>query len=374
MRLSRRAWRSLAVMAMVLAGAAFVRPQATAAMRYKCPPCGSSCDNRMFDTRGACPVCGMTLVTEAEAAAARQPARKKVAILVFAGCEILDFSGPYEMFGAAGCEVFTVAADKTNVTTSMGLTVAPRYCFADAPTPEVLVIPGGGVEQVSQNQPTLTYIKSVTTQAKYTMSVCNGVFILANTGLLDGLRATTTNGYLGRLAAQHPRIHVIRDRRYADNGKLITTAGLSAGMDGALHIIARLFGTGFAQAVALGEEYPWQPEGGFVRAALADNEIPELDMRGAGEWQTDRLEGDTQRWDAAFHGKPKGSPAEFRSHLEQALLKAKWTKVGGAGGVSTWKFTARDGKPWKGSVKLGQSNPAGELTAEIQVAREGRAP
>src|SRR5262245_20511933 len=151
----------------------------------------------------------MALVEEGSAAAAPDPHRKRVAILVFNSCEILDFTGPYEMFGAAGCNVYTVAATKDPVTTAMGLTVVPRYTFADAPAPDVLVIPGGGVNQASADSATLAYIKQVAATDQQTMSVCNGAFILANTGLLDGLKATTTYHNIPRLRAAHPKIDVV---------------------------------------------------------------------------------------------------------------------------------------------------------------------
>jgi putative intracellular protease/amidase len=371
---SRKEWLSLFVMALVLGGAAFVRPPAAAATRYKCPPCAAPCDDKIFDAAGVCPACGMKLVTEAEAVAmaAHQDARKKVAVLVFDGCEILDFSGPWEMFGAAGCDVYSVAASKDPVTTAMGLSVVPKFIFADAPQPDVLVIPGGAVKAASEDRATLDYIQKATAGTQHTMSVCNGAFILANTGMLDGLSATTTYHNLDPLEQAHPKVHVIRDKRYADNGKLITTAGLSAGMDGALHVIAKLFGTGYAQGVALGEEYAWTPDGGFVRAAMADAEIPELTLEDVGAWKADRLEGDTRHWHAVFHGTPKAGAAEFRSHVEAALTKGKWSKVSGGGaGESSWKFTGRDGKPWNGTLKLGAPDAAGQLTAEIQVARAG---
>jgi hypothetical protein len=173
-------------------------------------------------------------------------------------------------------------------------------------------------------------------------------------------------------AHQHRKIRLVRDQRYADNGKLVTAAGLTAGMEGALHVIAKLFGAGYAQGVALGEEYAWTPEGGFVRAALVDQEIPELNIDQSGDWHAQRLEGDTRRWEVAIKGKPKGSAAEFESQVEQALAKGKWTRVGPvAGGASELKFTGRDGKPWKGTVKMGAPDAAGQMTAEIQVARVG---
>jgi len=365
----------LLMLVLTLAGAAIAPPRTLAATRYKCPPCGAPCDTTVFAAAGVCPVCGMKLVSEEElaAAAARQAERKKVAILVFNSCEVLDFAGPYEMFGAAGCDVYTVAATKDPVTSAFGLTVVPKYTFADAPQPDVLVIPGGGVKQASADAATLAYITKVTANTQHTMSVCNGAFILANAGLLDGLKATTTDHNIPIMRDKYPKIEVVSDQRYVDNGKLITTAGLSAGMDGALHVIAKLFGTGYAQSVALGEEYAWTPDGGFVRAAMADHQIPEIDLDHDGTWHVERMEGDAHRWDVKVKGTP-GSPANgFAARVEQTLVKSKWTKVGAGteAGSSRWKFTGTDGKPWNGTLKIGTPNAAGELTAEIQIARAG---
>ena len=224
---------------------------------YVCPPCDQDCDTKVYDNPGDCPTCGMRLIdSDSEAA---HPHRRKVAILVFNSVEIIDFTGPYEMFGAAGFEVYTVAATKEAVTSSMGLTVVPKYTFTDAPQPDVLVIPGGGVGEASADAPTLRYIKEATAHTQNTMSVCNGAFILASTGMLDGLKATTTRGNLPRLTSQFPSVKVIGDQRYTDNGKIITTGGLSAGIDGALHVIEKLLGAVAAREVAVVEEYNWQP-------------------------------------------------------------------------------------------------------------------
>jgi len=224
---------------------------------YVCPPCGAPCDTMHFAAPGVCPQCGMKLVDASAAAARPDPNRTKVAILVFDAVEIIDFSGPYEMFGAANCDVYTVAATHAGVTSAMGLQVTPKYSFADAPAPDVLVIPGGGVRAASQDAATLDYIRKVTAADRQTMSVCNGAFILAATGLLDGLSATTTRGNLDRMATQFPKLRVVRDVRYVDNGHLVTAAGLSAGIDGALHVISKLFGDDAARQVAHGEEYAW---------------------------------------------------------------------------------------------------------------------
>src|SRR5262249_58235309 len=160
--------------------------------------------------------------------------------------------------------------------------------------------------------------------------------------------ATTTNGNIPRMAEKYPKIKVVRDQRYVDNGKIITTAGLSAGMDGALHVIAKLFGTGFAQEVALGEEYDWQATSKYARAALADQQIPELGLNTVGTWDLERTEGDTGRWDLIANGKLKVSVAQLQSHIDQALTAGKWTRVGapvtsGASRTSNWRFTGSDG-------------------------------
>ena len=352
-------------------------PTAADGKRYVCPPCAAPCDTITFSAPGVCPKCGMTLVeaSTASAAATVDPDRRKIAILVFDGVEILDYTGPYEMFGAAGCDVYTVAASKDPVTTAMGMTVVPKYSFADAPQPDVLVVPGGSVFGVLHSEPTLEYVRQVSGKTRNTMSVCNGAFILANAGLLDGLTATTTNKNIPRLASQFPKIKVVRDQRYVDNGHIITTAGLSAGMDGALHVIAKLFGTGYAQSVALSEEYNWHPTTGYARAALADQQIPELGLDSLGTWNVVRTEGDTGHWDVIFDGTPRITAPELVSHVEQSLAHGNWTKVSsstaGKGARTTvWRFTGSDGKPWKGTLKLDSPDGAGgKLTGAIAIAR-----
>jgi putative intracellular protease/amidase len=261
------------------------------------------------------------------------------------------------MFGAADFDVYTVAASRTPVRTAMGLEVVPKYAFADAPQPDVLVIPGGAVTAAQSDPATLDYIRHATEKTTHTMSVCNGAFILANTGLLDGLSATTTYHNIPRLAKQFPKVHVAHDRRYVDNGHLVTTAGLSAGMDGALHVIARMMGTGYAEEVALGEEYAWTPEGGFVRGAMADHQIPEVDMQSLGDWTVRRTEGDQRHWELELTGHSDMALPALTDRLEHALAQGKWTKgpqaaAAGAARTSRWRFTGDDGKPYKASLQV----------------------
>src|SRR5258707_11319700 len=114
-------------------------------------------------------------------------AAKKVAILIFDGVQIIDYTGPYEVFGAAGLEVFTVATSAATITTNMGMKVTPHYTLDDAPAADVLLIPGGGVIPTQQDPRVLKWIQEKSKQAEYVMSVCNGAYILSKTGLLDGL-------------------------------------------------------------------------------------------------------------------------------------------------------------------------------------------
>ena len=334
------------------------------ATRYVCPPCGAPCDTLHFDAPGTCPKCGMALVAEGTAASVPDPNRKKVAILVFDGVEIVDYTGPYEMFGAAGCDVYTVAESKQPVTTAMGMVVVPKYSFADAPQPDVLVVPGGGVKGASQSAPTLQYVNHATAGAQHTLSVCNGAFILAHAGLLDGLTATTTAGNIDRLAKEFPKTKVVRDQRVVDNGKIVTSGGLAAGLDGALHVISKLMGEGTAQSVALGEEYDWRPDGGFLPATLAVHEIPNINVDGLGHWDVVSTKGTAARWELVFSGSSNLSAAELTSKLSQALVdQGKWTRVSEPAATqgasqSAFKFTGRDGAPWSGSFKL--ENEAGD--------------
>ena len=348
------------------------------AKHYVCPPCGVPCDTLVFDKRGVCPQCGMTLVDQDSVRADTQ-LRPKVAILLFNGVEIIDYTGPYEMFGDAGFDVYTVGQTTQPITTAMGMTVVPRYSFADAPQPDVLVVPGGGVKATRDSAPTLRWIRNVTTRAQYTMSVCNGSFILGSAGLLDGLGATTTSGNIDRMRAAFPKTRVVDNQRFVDNGKIITTAGLSAGIDGALHVISKMQGAGKAQQVALDEEYNWRPGSGYARAALADRQIPEVDLGNYGTWEIVSTEGDTDRWRMVYRWSSDRTVSEAMDHIGKAFeTRGKWTPMNAVashapeGMERRWKFRGRDGKPWTGALKIeALSGARNRYTATLTVERAG---
>jgi transcriptional regulator GlxA family with amidase domain len=193
---------------------------------------------------------------------------RNVAILIFPEVELLDFAGPFEVFTAASAvvkdeapfNVYTVAASTDPIQTRYGLTVVSHYSLADCPPPQIVVVPGGrGSRAVMRDAALLDWLRAVDAQTELTSSVCTGSLVLGAAGLLDGLRATTHYGSYDELAAAAPNTEVVRGVRYVDNGRIITSAGVQAGMDMALHIVARLNGAEIAHQTAHYIEYQWTP-------------------------------------------------------------------------------------------------------------------
>lgn len=358
------------------ARAAAVKPAAGTAAHYVCTPCAMECDTTVYDKPGTCPVCGARLVEQktAEAMLANHEAGLKVGILIFNGVEIIDYTGPWEVFGAAGFEVFTVAESRDPVTTAMGMTVVPKYTLADGPQPDILLVPGGNVYGPNGSGATLKWVAERSARARYTLSVCNGAFILAHAGLLEGLSATTTFHLLDDLKAEFPKTRVLRDQRFVDNGKIITAAGLSSGIDGALHVVSKVRGRGIAQQVALGIEYDWRPDAGFARGALAEALIPDLDLDSLGRWTIVSTEGGKDRWQVVASATTDLGARELLEKLGQALAgQGQWTSVPmSSGSTSGWKFSDPNGRPWTGTLSVEESAAGkGEVTARLNIARAG---
>ena len=161
--------------------------------------------------------------------------------------------------------------------------ISPQYTFSTAPHPDVLVIPGGGSDKPGkpgvgvqlQNKALIQWVRQTGREARYVLTVCNGAFIAAEAGLLDGLKATTFNSMIDDLRLAYPKVQVIDDQRFVDNGKVIATAGITSGVDGSLYLNAKLHGKAASQLAALSLEYAWNPDSQFARAALADMSVPQ---------------------------------------------------------------------------------------------------
>jgi putative intracellular protease/amidase len=277
-----------------------------------------------------CLLCGPAL-------AAHAPHTKpdvRVAIVLFDGVQIIDFAGPYEVFGNAGFGVTTLSHDGKPVTTAMGLRVTPDAAFANAPPFDVLLVPGGDVQDAERDPQVLSFVRKHAASSRQVLSVCTGAFILAGAGLLDGLEATTFTPRIDELAKRYPAVKVVKDVRWADNGRIVTSAGLSSGLDAALHIVARLRGTEQARSVAMNLEYDWKPDGGFVRSRMADRYIPKL-LETSVDWPKDLVihkdiaTGDEQQWRMLY----RVTSATPAADLEQRIAR-------GMAGVPGWSRQA----------------------------------
>ena len=233
---------------------------------YVCPPCNSDCDSLAFDKAGVCPHCNMELITQQELEKTSTLKRKKIAFYLQSGVEVLDFAGPMEVFAYAGYEVFTVSKTKDPIISQGILKIIPDYSIADAPPADILAFFGGNGGPTSKDKEVTNWVKSQK-GIEYYFSVCTGAFILAEAGILKGKTATTFHNALDELEYNFPDTKVLKDVRFVDNGQVITTAGISAGIDGALHLVAKLQGFNQARETAYHMEYDkWTPGEGLILA------------------------------------------------------------------------------------------------------------
>ncbi len=192
---------------------------------------------------------------------------KTVAIFIFDEVEVLDFAGPYEVFAVTGAqtqafEVFTVAETDQPVRARNGLMVLPTHSFATAPRADIVVIPGGyGTRPLLQKQNVIDWVRKMDQEAQLTLSVCTGSLLLGRAGLLDGLAATTHHLAFEELRKCAPNSEIREGARLVDNGRIVTSAGVSAGIDMSFHIVARELGQEAAQKIARYIEYPWPRAG-----------------------------------------------------------------------------------------------------------------
>ena len=328
---------------------------------FVCPPCGCKHDNHTFDKPGRCPSCGMELL--------KPNALNSVAVVLFEGVQIIDFTGPYEVFGQSSYQVFTVSESGEPLTTAMGLKVDPAYSIKDSPPADIVVVPGGHVHSATGSKPLIDWIKRQADKSKYVLSVCNGAFILAKAGLLDGKTATTFYLLLDELEKTASKTRIVRDQRFVDNGKVITTAGLSSGIDGALHVISKIEGPTKAKRVALHLEYDWRPEANYARAALADRHLPKFEPPKDGYIQTISTDGDRDRWTVVFRFHGAGGPPAVRTAINKQLRAAGWTAATKSTQAASWRFADRDGRAWTAQTTMTDVSDAVDL--RIQTRRAG---
>lgn len=290
-------------------------------------------------------------------------ARPKIGILVFDNIQLFDFMGPYDVLRRNN-DVYLVA-EKPVIETYGGavpsIKITPQYTFNNAPQPDVLVIPGGGSDKPGksgvgrqlQNPAVIKWVKETAGKATYVLTVCNGAFIAAEAGLLDGMKATTFHTMIGDLKDAYPKVKVVDDQRFVDNGRVISTAGITSGVDGALYLNSKLHGKAASQLAALSLEYAWNPESTFARAALADMRIPDpayeaiepvADLTG--------YSGDRNSWTSTW--RLKKSDFQVMAEGVAKILDQQKGVTRTDPEQAKWRVTAVDGTRWLLSLeKLG---------------------
>ncbi|MBX3737798.1 MAG: DJ-1/PfpI family protein [Candidatus Didemnitutus sp.] len=199
--------------------------------------------------------------------------RRHVAILVFDEVEVLDFAGPFEVFSVtdelahgAHFNVSLVAETPGTIRARNGLKIVPNHTLESAPAPQILIVPGGYGTRALLRKPALVeWVRVAAKHAEITASVCTGALVLAKAGLLDDLDVTTHAENLEELRALAPAARVHGDRRFHDHGRIATAAGISAGIDLSLHLVARLHDLATVEATARYMEYPWRNDAGMRR-------------------------------------------------------------------------------------------------------------
>lgn len=189
-----------------------------------------------------------------------------VSVLLYEDVEVLDFAGPFEVFNVAGglsgirCfDVYTVAQRLQPVLARGKLSINPDHSYVDQPEPHIMVVPGGpGSRRECRNPATLEHLRAHHRRGGVIVSVCTGALILAAAGLADGKSAVTHKVGLPLLERMGQNIHIYPDARVVDNGDILFSAGVSAGIDASLYLVARLFGIDVAVQTAQYMEYDWQ--------------------------------------------------------------------------------------------------------------------
>jgi transcriptional regulator GlxA family with amidase domain len=196
---------------------------------------------------------------------------RNVGIYIFDEIEVLDLGGPFEVFSTASrmkarlspgsdkpFEVFTIADTIRSVRARGGLKIQPDFDLTKHPGIDVLVIPGGVVTAELKRDAVIQWIARMSAEASLTASVCTGAFLLAQAGLLRGKTITTHWEDIDEFRALFPDIPVRGDQRWVDSGQLITSAGISAGLDMSLHVVERLEGEQLAVRTARQMDYDWR--------------------------------------------------------------------------------------------------------------------
>lgn len=186
-----------------------------------------------------------------------------VGIFLFNEVEVLDFAGPFEVFSITKVHeekpftVYTVSQNGEMITARNGLKVKPDYSIEDLPPVDILIIPGGkgARENEVKNDIVINWVRQQMKEVKLMTSVCTGALLLAKAGLLEGLKATTHWASIQTFKKDFPNVEVMENVKFVDEGHIITSAGISAGINMSFHIVKNLLGVEIAEETAKNMEY-----------------------------------------------------------------------------------------------------------------------
>jgi transcriptional regulator GlxA family with amidase domain len=187
-------------------------------------------------------------------------AQKTVGVLLFPEFELLDVFGPLEAFGQAKdwFRIVMIAEQAGPVTSAQGPSVVADCGLDDCPPLDLLLVPGGmGTRREVNNARLVEWIARRARQVETTTSVCTGAALLAKAGVLDGRRATSNKRAFAWVAEQGPKVDWVRQARWVDDGDVVTSSGVSAGIDMTLHLIGRIAGPAARDEIATRMEYEW---------------------------------------------------------------------------------------------------------------------
>ncbi|WP_222983891.1 DJ-1/PfpI family protein [Flagellimonas meishanensis] len=245
-------------------------------VQYICPPCGCPQDGNHFDAPGICSDCNMAYNTQLKGLEdkPRIPSpRRTAAIVLFNGADIMDVTGPMSVFEHAGFNVVTVAKDGEPKRIGMHMQLVPDHTFQSLPDVDVIMVPGGGPAESNQDMDIVNWLRERDSRTDTMFSVCSGAFFLGLAGILDNNEATTFASLIPNLRTQFPKAKVLDNVKYANNGHVVTSSGLSSGIDASFEVVAKYYGVGIAQDIANRMEYPWKRKNDYARSQLADNFI-----------------------------------------------------------------------------------------------------
>jgi transcriptional regulator GlxA family with amidase domain len=202
-------------------------------------------------------------MTEFRAMEARMSNSKTLGVVLFDKFELLDVFGPCEAYGlrdlGGAFQIVTVAAQAGPITSAQGPRAQADYALKDCPPLDLMLAPGGvGTRREVENSDLLDWLRDRAARAEIVSSVCTGAALLARAGLLDGRRATTNKRAFEWVESQGPNVNWIKSARWVEDGRFWTSSGVSAGIDMALAIIARLLGSDAAEQAARVMEYEWR--------------------------------------------------------------------------------------------------------------------